>query len=192
MIGDQAPAPRFEQPTGPVAPVQSQPMVISGGGTPPGQAVAQQGPVTEEATLAVEYYPRARRTSMKVHAVVFLLILAGLGGVAYWYLGRTGRLPEHAQGQTAGPSGGIKIMIDPPAKATVLIDDQVSGTLEAGAEYVVKGLLPGKHRIKLTGEAFVDVENVVDVLDGKVTELYLKVEQKPPPGQAGGSGGKGP
>jgi hypothetical protein len=182
------PTPPQRPVTGPVAPSGAQPAGVSGGGTPPGPIASPQAPATEESPLAVEYYPRARRTSMKVHAVIFLLILAGLGGAAYWFLGRTGRLPETPGGQAAEPAGGLKIVLDPPVEAEVLLDDTPHGTMGAGTVYNITGLLPGKHRVKLIGESFTAVENVVEVRDGKITELYLKVEKKAPAGAAAGAG----
>lgn len=117
-------------------------------------------------------YSRSGRTRTTTHVLVFSFILTTLGAGAYLLLGKSGKLPEISP----SPQSSVKIILEPALLAQVFVDDDLHGSIKPGVPYIITGLLPGKHRIRLEGETFKELENVVTVYKGKTTDLYLRVE----------------
>jgi eukaryotic-like serine/threonine-protein kinase len=117
------------------------------------------------------------RSDLGLHVVLFIAITCIVGVLVYFFLVR----PLLSK-PTPTPSGSIQVSLDPPNAANVLVDGEQKCELGAGGVCAIDGVLPGKHRVLLSGTTFKTVEGIVEVHEGRTTQHRVKVEPVSKPG----------
>jgi serine/threonine protein kinase len=112
-----------------------------------------------------------------LHPLVHVGLVAAMAGALFVILYLVvWRPPERPVGTP--PVGSVRITIKPPFAATVFVDDQLHGAMNAGDVYRVERLLEGKHRLQLRGSQFQTVETAVEVVAGKTTPVDISVQPR--------------
>ena len=119
--------------------------------------------------------PARRRSGAWLHVVAFMVFAVLVGGVVFvlvtW-------LPERDAGSGA-PIGTVRIRVEPAVGAQVFVDGELHGAMGAGEGYEIRGLLAGKHRIRLRSASFAVVESIVAVEAGRTTPLTVTLGRSP-------------
>ncbi len=126
-----------------------------------------------------EYHPprNRRKGAGRFHVLFFLLLLVVAGVGIYFVFGdqiRAMRDPDAGYGT-------IRILVPKPAPAQIIVNGQPHGALNEAGDYLVENLLPGKHRVLIKGPGLKPLENVLQVVAGRVTEIQVFLSKAPPP-----------
>ena len=127
--------------------------------------------------LGADYHkPLTRRSDGKIHVLIFTLLVLAAGVAMYYLVGDQIR----AMRDPRAVHGTLRIVVPNPAPAQIMVDDKPHGALDESGQYLVEGLLPGKHRLMIRGPGLKPLENVVEITSGKVVELQVFLSKKPP------------